>query len=95
VLQYKHDHVLSGHFGQNKTLELICQEYTWLELCTHVKDFCKSCVTCMQSKSQCHQPYGNLKQLPILDWPWNSISIDFIEKLPSSTGFDSILVIVD
>jgi Integrase zinc binding domain len=23
VLQYKHDHVLSGHFGQNKTLALI------------------------------------------------------------------------
>jgi hypothetical protein len=29
--------------------------------------------------------------------PWNSISMDFIEKLPSSTGFgfDSILVIID
>jgi hypothetical protein len=47
VLQYKHDHVLSGHFGQNKILELIHREYTWPELRTHVKDFCKSCVTCM------------------------------------------------
>jgi hypothetical protein len=23
VLRYKHDHVLSGHMGQNKTIELI------------------------------------------------------------------------
>jgi len=26
---------------------------------------------------------------------WNSISMDFIEKLPFSSGFDTILVIVD
>jgi Integrase zinc binding domain len=29
ILQYKHDHVLLGHFGQNKTLALTCREYTW------------------------------------------------------------------
>ena len=40
-------------------------------------------------------PYGSLKQLPIPEWPWNSISIDFIEKLPSSSGFDTILVIAN
>jgi len=49
----------------------------------------------MQSKPQRHRLYGSLQQLPILEHPWNSISIDFIEKLPSSSGFDTILVIVD
>ena len=28
VLRYKHDHPLAGHFGQNRTLELVCREYT-------------------------------------------------------------------
>jgi len=28
VLQYHHDHVLAGHLGQNKTLELIWRHYT-------------------------------------------------------------------
>ena len=94
-MQYKHDHVLSGHFGQNKTLELIRREYTWPDIRTNVKDFCKSCVTCMHSKLQWHHPYSNLKQLPIPDRPWDSISMDFIKKLPTSSGFDTILVIVD
>ena len=42
-----------------------------------------------------HNSYGSLKQLPIPEWLWNSISMDFIEKLPSSSGFNTILVIVD
>ena len=49
----------------------------------------------MQSKPQCHKLYGSLKQLPIPEWPWNSISIDFIEKLLLFSGFDTILVIVN
>ena len=38
---------------------------------------------------------GLLKQLPIPERPWNSISMDFIEKLPMSDGSDMILVIID
>ena len=36
-----------------------------------------------------------LKQLPISERPWNSISMDFIEQLPTSSGFTAILVVVD
>jgi len=95
VLQYNHDHILARHFGQNKTLELVHHRYSWPSLRADVQQFCKSCVTCMWSKPQCHKPYKSLKQLPISEWLWNSISIDFIKKLPSFSGFDTILVIVD
>ena len=49
----------------------------------------------MQAKPQQHKPYGLLKQLPVPERPWNSISMDFIETLPTSDGSNSILVIVD
>src|SRR3979490_535470 len=49
----------------------------------------------MHSKSQRHQPYGVLKHLPIPERPWNSISMDFIKKLLPSSGYDTILIIVD
>src|SRR6202045_3780415 len=36
-----------------------------------------------------------LKQLPIPEKPWNSILMDFIEQLPKSSSFTTILVVVD
>src|SRR5882724_10070192 len=69
--------------------------YYWPRLPVYIKDYCKSCVTCSHAKPVRHKPYRLLKQLPIPEKPWNSISMDFIEKVPPSSGYTSILVIVD
>ena len=95
VLQYKHDHILAGHFGQNKTIALIRRQFVWPGLRTFVISFCKSCTNCARAKTPRHKPYGTLQQLPIPEQPWNSISMDFIEQLPESAGYTAILVIVD
>src|SRR6266850_668260 len=95
VLQHSHDHPLAGHFGQTKTLYQVHMHYYWSGLPVYFKDYCKSCTICSRAKPVRHRPYGILKQLPIPEKPWNSISMDFIEKLPPSSGYTSILVIVD
>ena len=95
VLCYKHDHPLASHFSQNCTLELVCCEYTWPGVCTFVKDYISSCTSCRHAKAPRHRPYSLLKQLPIPTCPWHSISMDFIEQLPSSNGFTSILIVMD
>ena len=95
VMQYAHDHILSGHFGQNRTLAAVRREYNWPELRSFVRDYCKSCITCRRNKAPRHKPYGLLRPLPVPLRPWHSISMDFIEKLPLSGEYDAILVIVD
>jgi len=95
VLCYKHNHPLSGHFGQNRTLELVHREYTWPGVRTFIKDYVSSCTSCGRAKVPRHRPYSLLKQLLIPARPWHSISMDFIEQLPSSDGFTSILVVMD
>src|SRR6266481_3265652 len=60
-----------------------------------VKDYVASCATCAHAKSLRHKPYRKLKQLPIPSQLWSSISMDFIEQLPASEGFSTILVVVD
>ena len=36
ILQYNHNYILSGHFSQNKTLELICNSHFWPSLHANV-----------------------------------------------------------
>ena len=88
VLQYNYNHIFTRHFGQNKTLELVCHRYSWPSLHADVQQFYKSYITYIWSKLQCYKPYGSLKQLFISEWLWNFISMDFIKKLLSSSVFD-------
>ena len=61
VLQYGHDHPLSGHFGQSKTLDQVRRHYTWPSLKEFVQHYCKSCTTCSRAKPKWHKPYRLLK----------------------------------
>ncbi len=36
ILQYNHDHILTGYFGQNKTLKLVHYKYPWPSLHTDI-----------------------------------------------------------
>lgn len=95
ILQAKHDHILSGHLGQKKTLELIHRDYDWLGLYPLIKEYYSLYITCSHSKPHRYKLYSMLQQLSIPTHPWDSISMDFIEHLPSSDGYDAILVIVN
>src|SRR5260221_6226505 len=90
-----HDHPTAGHFGETKTMELICCNYHWPGLRRMVGDYIRSCTSCAHTKVTHHKPYSLLKQLPIPGQPWESILMDFIKQLPTSEGFTAILVIVD
>ena len=60
-----HDDPLAGHFGIEKTRELIARKYYWLTLCHDVDDYVKGCDVCLASKVVRHKPYDNLQSLPI------------------------------
>ena len=95
VLQSRHDFPSAGHFGYNKTMELISRDFWWPQMWKTVKDYVTTCDTCSRSKIPRHRPYGLLQPLPIPETPWTSISMDFIVDLPPSKTFDSIFVVVD
>jgi hypothetical protein len=95
VLQSKHDHVTAGHPGRAKTISLVMRDFYWPKLRSFVVQYVRSCVSCSRNKAKRHKPYGLLKPLPVPERPWHSISMDFIEQLPPSEGFTSILVVVD
>src|ERR1700720_2089087 len=76
-------------------MELVRRDYTWPLARTFIEIYCQSSLPSTRSKTLRHKPYGNIQQLPIPEKPWNLISIDFIEHLLLSSGYTSILVVVD
>ena len=61
-----------------------------------VWNYVKSCDLCQQIKASQQTPAGLLQPLPIPQYPWEQVSMDFITQLPCTrTGFDAIIVFVD
>jgi transposase InsO family protein len=60
-----------------------------------LREYVKSCDTCVWSKAPRHRPFGLLQPLPIPSRPWGSIAMDFITDLPIVKAKNSILVVVD
>lgn len=60
-----------------------------------VHDFVSSCQICQQAKPDRSKLPGLLQTFPVPDRAWKILSLDFIEGLPQSEGFNSILVVVN
>ena len=100
LISRHHDDPLAGHFGIDKTRELIGRKYYWPSLRKDVEAYVKGCNVCLALKAVRHKPYGDLQALPVPTHRWKDLSMDFVTGLPVSTdwkgeSYDSILVIVD
>ena len=52
--------------------------------------------TCRRVKAEHQRPAGRLQPLPIPEWKWDDISMDFVVDLPRNpSGKNSVWVIVD
>ncbi|GJZ63641.1 transposon ty3-G gag-pol polyprotein [Tanacetum coccineum] len=95
VLQHCHASPEGGHFGFHKTLARIKENFWWTGIKERVKRFLQGCHTCQRFKTDSCRPAGLLQPLPIPSRIWEDISMDFVEGLPPSNGFTTIMVIVD
>jgi len=95
VLESEHDTKIAGHMGQDKTIEIIRQNFWRPKMNERIIDFVRSCPECQQNKVSRHQPYGLSSPLELPYAPWQLIAIDFITELPLSEGCDQLWVIID
>jgi hypothetical protein len=96
ILHEHHDAPSSAHFGVAKTLERVSRSYYWPGQRQTVESYVKGCDACQRNKSVNAKPIGELQPLPIPEGKWETITMDFITKLPKTKrGHDAILVVVD
>ena len=51
LISKHHNDPLAGHFGIEKTRELVARKYYWPTLCHDVEDYVKECNICLASKT--------------------------------------------
>ncbi|KAL0150461.1 hypothetical protein M9458_054278 [Cirrhinus mrigala] len=95
LLQLVHSTPSSGHPGITATTQLLTNRYWWPSLQTDTISFVKDCSICNTSKSAHQLPAGLLQPLPIPRRPWSHIAIDFVTDLPPSSGYTTILTVID
>lgn len=95
LLQEFHNNPVGGHNGVIKVYQRIKKEFFWPGMKTSICAFVGDCSVRQQAKYMSMAPAGLLQPLPIPQMIWEDISMDFIDGLPRSEGYDSILVVVD
>jgi len=99
ILMRYHDDPLAGHFGAEKTTELVSRFFYWQSLSADCKKHVQTCDVCQRIRAPRHRPYGEMQALPHPEGPWQEITWDFVTGLPPSKRngcvYDAILVVVD
>ena len=95
LLREQHDAPYSGHLGHNKTLASVASRYWWPHLSRSVRAYVSGCAVCQRTKPSSQAPPGLLQPIPIAQHPWEQVSMDLITDLPTSLGYDAIMVFVD
>ena len=91
--------MVEGHWGIDKTEEIINRRYSFPNMKDAIRQYCLNCDTCQRIKVDRNKRKGLIVSLSLPEHPWQSISIDWITKLPSISrndeDYNSILVVVD
>ena len=96
ILYESHNTVFTMHPGSNKMYQDMKQSYWWRGMKKDISEYVTKCLTCQQVKAEHQVPSGLLNPLPIPQWKWDNITMDFVSSFPlTQKKHDAIWVIVD
>jgi hypothetical protein len=95
VMQAVHNSGVGGHSGFLLTYYRIRQLFIWPKMKEDIQNYIKGCEVCQHTKVEHTKLPRLLWPLPILNQAWKFICMDFIEGLPKSQRYDTILVVID
>ena len=96
ILDEAHNSIYTMHPGSTKMYRDLKEHYWWNNMKKEIADFVARCLICQQVKVEHQKPAGLLQPLPIPEWKWDHVTMDFVVGLPrSQKGSDSIWVVVD
>lgn len=95
VIREAHTSLIVGHFGVGKIVAQIQMYFYWPRMNESVSRYIRGCSMCA-TRNTINRKMGSYTSLPIPSCPWESISMDFVGRLPiSKKGHDYLYVVVD
>jgi hypothetical protein len=94
VMLALHNSGIGGHSGMKATYHKI-KSLNMPGMKQQVEAYVAACSICKKAKSEHSKLPGTLQPLLVPDQAWNVIAMDFIEGLPKSKQFNTILVVID
>jgi hypothetical protein len=95
IISAFHDSPQGGHSGFPVTYHRLLSLFSWSGMKRMTCEYVRYCHVCQQAKPERLPPAGLLQPLPVPSGPWEVATMDFIDGLPVSNGFNCIFVIVD
>jgi hypothetical protein len=96
ILDEVHKKLYSVHPGYQKTITTLRKLFCWSNMKGKTTEYLVRCQYCQQVKAKHQHPAGLLQPLPVPEWKWETISLDFIIGLPKTQKQnDSIMVVID
>ena len=89
---------MSGHFGRDKTVQLLCSKLFFPNIKDKVSEFVNSCEACQCVKAGNKFDKGGekLKSVPVPYQTMNQLGIDLVTNLPvTPEGYNTIVTAVD
>ncbi|VVA41094.1 PREDICTED: retrotransposon, partial [Prunus dulcis] len=91
ILEEAHCSTYTMHPGSTKMYRTLREYYSWPHMKGDIAKYVSRCLICQQVKAERQKPSGLMQPLPIPEWKWERITMDFVFKLPrTSKGHDGI-----
>jgi len=82
ILTKSHSSPFSVYPGSTKMYKDVKQHFWWPKMKREIAEWVARCLVCQQVKAELQRPGGLLQSLPVPEWKWEHIKMDFLLGLP-------------
>ena len=81
MLKKFHHSKFTVHPGDNKMYQYFRRHYWWKGMKGDMARYMARCMVCQQVKAEHQKPAGILQPLPIVEWKWKNVTMEFVTGL--------------
>jgi hypothetical protein len=96
ILKQMHNVPYAGHPGYQKIVLVVKSQHYCPRMKREIAYYIAKCLECQRVEGEHRHPVGLIQSLPIPQWKWEVVKMDFITGFPRmSKQHDAIMVVVD